>query len=969
MTKKFYIFLTALAILLVPAFAFAAEVKPINLGQEQPFSSDANGVPKNSEAQSICTGLFKFDPTNMLQGQVCTLINLVDYTVVNFALAKTCEIQSMSYSSNFKEKSTFNTNGTSGTGSSPGFGSGGGTTSSISQCTSTTINGTDKFSSESALTAKFRNPNGTDNPLYTAFKLIRGLMAVAAIVALFYFAFANILHYEVNTYAIKKALPQILIAILGGWFAYTIVFVLSRFVDVTYGLSVFSPNNLLHPMQSIFGGYFPASTANADSSVTLIFKLGGKVFGTESQGFIEGIFGVLMLGIPGLVAMLFEYVLALRPFVVGILAAVSPLAFACLVFPQTQAIFRRWATTLSIALLFTPVASLFFYLINRFPTDLSGSSLEAIAIILFKTTVIAFLVRLPFAFESDAKGVAAKLDSSGWGSRLGLNRISSAISGKQLAPTQQITLKSTPSTQTIIAKSAPQISKVPIEQKVPRPEAGRPMAEANISVSPILAQAAAPQAVQILESAHKTNLERPANVMVNSVADIPPEVFRAVATQSDTKIWKNPQIVQTLKTQNGQILDERGAATRADSIRKTVRLAQVEENGKLQHPEAVKILAQKGALATLPAGVLKKTLEEKILTPADFSPTFEDNTQKVISEISKVSAQDSASSLISENHARGLMSQDQADFSTGFQDLRNLFKEVVEDKKIMPPPPPAVVKNVIHEMRRSDSQAFEKNNGYYLKRLSQGSRQAQAKIANTLSRSGVVQQTATAIANNPRVDFSQALKYVPQKNLSAGNLRELRDSYINRDLSRALTGEFSQILSQQKISLGNGIAQKLADGFKLDKNLTFDKVQQNLRGLIEQMSRPLSPDQIARISKEVDKYHPMPIVKTGQFDKGDLEQTKTHAAEALKTTEELANSGVSRDDLISNPARAKQIIQDTVAREIAEEESDKNAPENIETLEREDLEKQGLQLPQPAQKSGLETDNKFEQKLGQITKA
>ena len=57
-----------------------------------------------------------------------------------------------------------------------------------------------------------------------------------------------------------------------------------------------------------------------------------------------------------------------------------------------------------------------------------------------------------------------------------------------------------------------------------------------------------------------------------------------------------------------------------------------------------------------------------------------------------------------------------------------------------------------------------------------------------------------------------------------------------------------------------------------------------------------------------------------------------------------------------------------MAKEIAEEESDKGIPENIEGLEKEDLEKQGLELPQTAQKSVPGSDNKFDQKLGQITK-
>jgi uncharacterized integral membrane protein len=224
--------ISAVGLLLLPATAKAI---PSDIN----YRWDNNKSPLTTSAisdtsEQICQELFAADSTNIFKEVVCSFTRLAALSIANLATEITCSIQQVGNNTNYQSGVTFS--GISGQcEESPNNPLG-------SKSENTGLYSDELSQSTSELTNSL-SPSQPSDPsaTYRGFAITRNIMGLMAVVALFVFAFANILHIEVNTYAIKKAIPSIIIAVIGGALSIYIVFLLSRFVDF-FSLSGLSPD-------------------------------------------------------------------------------------------------------------------------------------------------------------------------------------------------------------------------------------------------------------------------------------------------------------------------------------------------------------------------------------------------------------------------------------------------------------------------------------------------------------------------------------------------------------------------------------------------------------------------------------------------------------------------------------------------------------------------------------------------------
>lgn len=869
MTRKIIKIFIAIAL----AVSIASPVFAIDWNEKQSKVTQGS----SGSVDSICVQLFKGDPNNIFKEVFCSLINIAALSVADFSTDLACKIQQTSYASNYIKNVGFKLEDSG-------------------KCAVTGL---------SSISNNFRSDltKNLSGPIKGNFETARGIMTVLALIFLFFLAFANILHININTYSVKRALPMIIVAFIGGYLAIYIVFILSILADFLFSLSSFSPQQALHPMFNIFGGYLgnpflsdisASATTGPQNSVNLVFEVGKTLISSSEATFIGGIVGSIMLIIPAVVVFIFEYVLALRPFVIQILAILSPFAFASLILPQTQIIFRKWWTFLLIAIFYAPIVNFFFYLISLLPTD-NSSEIVIITLWALKIVVIAFLIRLPFTLESDFRKIGVSLAQTGFGTSIGLDRI--------IKPKPSEIKISTKGFESDGKLKSPEAQRVIVTGRAP----SAPVQTAR-EVRPAVAEPLITNIKEILREAHLANTKRTPDLLARSASDIPTSTFKAITRSSDLKIWRDRQIIEQLKNQKGQVLNEAGAALRADSARKLVRLAEVIDNGQLSNPAAIKFLSQKVALDELPLYILKKAFDDKIISTQDLQNTFGASTPNVINRLNQMS-QVKTSQVNSQNISK-IADIDQKDYATGYKDLYSAMISSLSDPKTA-----ISGQNIIASMKKLDRNAIDQNGLFYLERLGQFSRQNIQQIAKTLQSEGIPTQTASAIAQNSNVNLSNINRFLDQVKLSDSSKQILERSFASRDLAGSLSREIASSVSAEKLLVQKGIAGKIAENISAGKDLSSIKVDVNES--LQKLSNPSSPDDLQKNIDKINQYYPGAQIKMGEeITESDIAKTGQRGKSILETIESLSKGGIKEQDLKNNlPAIEKKIesqVNDTI---------------------------------------------------------
>ena len=776
--KKNYLLTTAVILffLLFPQTAFAA-AKNWN-SETSPLTSKANsGSAISQTPDDICAALFKGDQDNIYRVTICDLVRIVALSVSNLARDITCTVQQVGYGGNYDANATFASSGGNCTSSgnfdfpAPGGGS------RESQVSLNLKSGGSLSSTATSATSP--------TSVAAGYNITRNIVSVLVVVALLFFAFANILHINLNTYSVKKALPAVIFALVGAWLSIFIIYLASRLVDAMFGLSIFAPGQALNPMQNIFGGALEVTrvtsattTQELNEAMSLVFQVGANLIGGSGTtvNLASGIFGTILLIVPAIVVFIFEYVLALRPFAIGLLTIAAPFAFASTIFPQAQIVFRKWWTFLLIAIFYAPLVNFVFFILNIFPVG--TNAIAALILWAFKIAVIVFLARLPFTIENDLKKLTIAISKTDIGNQLGFGRLAAAIE-RSKSPAAQV--------QTITDKifSSGPAKKIVADTTLRRITGSLGKAQ-NIATergARAALRESAPDLARVLTKANETNLSRPAALLARSVADLTPQAFKAVVDQSDLKLWHDTRLIEQLKNQNGQTLDDEGAAIRADSARKLNRLAEVVENGKIQNPEAIKALAQKGALGGLSTAIIKKALQDEVLSQADLIPTYKSEAAKAYQHIQ--TADTTGVKFISSKDAQNLIAQDHMDYLSGFKDIATIMEGVAQNRQTSAATP-AMIKAIVAQIKNANAEGLERHGEYFLRRFAQEQKNAGAQISSALQKVSINPKIAASIAQNPKVLYSQAASYIAKPQQTAENLEPLRQAMIKRDLAYSL---------------------------------------------------------------------------------------------------------------------------------------------------------------------------------------
>ncbi len=903
-------------------------------------STSAPTSTSSKDFTGICNDMFRFQKENILQGPFCAIISVSASATAEFATNSTCTIQAVGMS-NYDNSITFSSPLSATPGSTTGLCTGTNNSGGPLKVSGNNIFGVGKLLSTgtnsgiydnknySQLTADLEpNNSGPGGWVNSGFRIVRGIAVSLGLILLFLIAFANILHIDINTYTVKRMLPNLIIALIGGYLAIYMIFILSRGVDFLYQFQVFSPYNAVHPFYNIMGGgaslglHGVYNSVNAgQEALNVIFNIGGTVMGSAASdnkySLVSGVLGTIFIFIPSVVVFAFEYVLALRPIVVGILTVISPIAFACYVMPQTQGLFRKWWTIMLIALFYTPAVNFIFYLMNTVSAPTGAGGLMLAVSILVKSAVIIFLIRLPFTIENDIKKLSLSLSKSSLAANLGLSKGANAeLKVKQQNAAGVVTDKilESKAAQSIIAPTNRNLNRNvtnTTNKEETRSFARTFSSIVNRSTGGINAR----EVESISAKAHKANLDRPSGLLVNTISDIKPQTFRKILNTSNQSLFRETNIVNELRNKNGQVLDNQGALMRADAARKVTSLAKVVDQNRIVHPEAVKSLAQKGMLDVLPIEVLKLSLQQGIINPVDLKTNFKNPEAAYNKIINFKRGLPSEKSPLDENALKVEMEKDNKDATSGYLDLKSAIRANLESQAPLSTSTQNTSK-VIESLHSQNQTYFDKNATYYIERLKETNNKSKETIAKTLQVAGTPAKTAVAIAQNPSLPFEQIKRYLPTT-ATPEIVNTIKQSVDSRDITQDAIGQISKALKEDKSVIGKAVVQKVSESFKSGSSRNFDDLKGQLTQAVKTLSSNPSPQDAKKAVSQVSSFAPGTALSGAATPSvEDIERTKDKGEEVVNTIDEMKMAGIKEQTVVSNPTQAVEQLDTHISEQI-----------------------------------------------------
>lgn len=179
---------------------------------------------------------------------------------------------------------------------------------------------------------ELKNPGGIISRVW---HISMGVVNVVVILALLAIAFANILHLNINTYAAKKALPGLIIGVIGA----NASLLFARFLaDVTQALSTWAADIGTHggTISSLVGWDFPLAIGRALIDPILLVVAGGFLF------WPIWLIGIILVLYYLFMIIAFMFSLFKRLIILYFLVMVAPIAFIAYGVPGLQQYFFKW---------------------------------------------------------------------------------------------------------------------------------------------------------------------------------------------------------------------------------------------------------------------------------------------------------------------------------------------------------------------------------------------------------------------------------------------------------------------------------------------------------------------------------------------------------------------------------------------------------------------------------------------------
>jgi len=270
-----------------------------------------------------------------------------------------------------------------------------------------------EYGDNTSVTNVLTSKDQRGNWMFRLFEIFKGFANILLFTGLLAFAFANILHINIDTYAIKKLLPKLIVVVLMINLILPIITIFSTLVDRVQTISIFNS------YKGLIGHSLPFYSQI--ESVWDYFSWWDGIKLTLSS----------LLAIPAMIVVLLISVfvqagvtlmLALRPTIIYLATAVAPLAIACALLPQTETFFKRWLKVIVFWMVYPLIVSVFAYVISLLPSltysqGFIGATLTVSIPLIIKIGFLWFLLRMPFTWEKDVGGLIATIPGAatkGW---------------------------------------------------------------------------------------------------------------------------------------------------------------------------------------------------------------------------------------------------------------------------------------------------------------------------------------------------------------------------------------------------------------------------------------------------------------------------------------------------------------------------------------------------------------------------
>lgn len=264
--------------------------------------------------------------------------------------------------------------------------------------------------------AKNTGPSETVRNVWTQ---IRNIINYLGMAFLIYVAFMNILRIEMNSYAIKKVLPALIMGVILANFSFLICRFFVDLANVGMDLLINSPGGV-NAMSS--GNNFGIAGAFA-------LKIDHAKFLTDVDKLnYSYIFAALLFCIVefagAIIILILSFLFFLRNYMIYFLVALSPLAFMVSGIPMAKSAWNQWWTQFT-KWTFMPIVSLFWLWIGSLWLEpfrnLSGSGTGSgwLLAVIFAGVCFYLAITTPFKMGGAIMGQWSKLGKQVWGGTAG----------------------------------------------------------------------------------------------------------------------------------------------------------------------------------------------------------------------------------------------------------------------------------------------------------------------------------------------------------------------------------------------------------------------------------------------------------------------------------------------------------------------------------------------------------------------
>ncbi len=194
--------------------------------------------------------------------------------------------------------------------------------------------------------SQIQQGNSGGGEMFKAWNTFRGIANIIFVILFLFIIFSQLTGFGIDNYGIKKMLPKVIV---------TAILVNISFLICAVAVDI--SNILGKALQDLFIAIAPSSsvlsaTSPVDGTIEIIVNVVAVIAIAGTSGIVIGtilmngwaiIIPILLFLLVMVISIIFALiVLGLRQAFVVILVIVSPIAFACTLLPNTEAVFRKW---------------------------------------------------------------------------------------------------------------------------------------------------------------------------------------------------------------------------------------------------------------------------------------------------------------------------------------------------------------------------------------------------------------------------------------------------------------------------------------------------------------------------------------------------------------------------------------------------------------------------------------------------